>query len=83
MLATLEQGGREMVRLPSVEIDCITNEGSAKADILERSPTRLKVAVGKGRNSITLVMTKKTPKDLHYVGHHAGLQFATTGKEIR
>lgn len=69
--------------LPSIEIVCSDKGSTARADVLEKSNRRIKVAMGVGNNSITLILTKNPSTNRFYVGNKFGLEFTTTGEEIQ
>lgn len=57
-------------------------EITVKANILEYSDRKIKVAIGFDDNLISLILTKKAPGDKVFVGNKFGLKFTTDGKEI-
>ncbi|NJO62670.1 MAG: hypothetical protein HC836_31900 [Richelia sp. RM2_1_2] len=70
------------MKFPVIELICSNNGTTANADVLERSPLRIKVAMGSGVSSIALVLTKQKTTDRVFVGNKFGMEFTTTGKEI-
>ena len=68
--------------LPIIEVTCSDTGNTVKADVLEQSDRRVKVAMGVGGNSIAIILTKNSPNDKYFVGNKFGMEFTTTGKSV-
>lgn len=68
--------------LPIVEVTCSDTGTTVKADVLEQSDRRIKVAMGVGGNSTSIVLSKTKPNDTYFIGNKFGMEFTTTGKEV-
>lgn len=65
--------------MPTTNITCTDTERTVKADVLEMSPMRMKVALQ--GTDITLILNKKTPASKYYIGQSNGMEFTSTGQK--
>ena len=68
--------------LPVVKVTCSNTGTTVDADVIHKTQRNIKVALGTGNSSFTLILSKEQPNSKYYVGNKFGMEFTTTGKEI-